>query len=404
VPRGIRWSPILAVLFVSLLGWYLVYTEQIVRAFRADTATMTRLYAEVQTGLASTDERGGDRALVRLQELILESGVPLVLTAPGDTIISAVNLPFAADLTTPSGQASVRAYIRRLDQLNPPVGDSAVALIHFGDSRDLQRLRWVPWLQVAGLLLTFFTGLLVLRAQRSAAADRAWTAMARELAHQLGTPLSSLQGWLEVLSLPAPERPGGLDPLEITREMETDLERLERVSRRFELIGRETSLDPVDLIQLIEGLERYFGARIPRIGRGVQIEVELEEGLPPVLGNEVLLAWALENVMKNALDAMAGQGGTLSVRAFQDGPEWVTLQVRDTGTGVPAEIRTHLFEPGTTTKSGGWGVGLSLARRIVERIHGGRIELADTGPSGSTIQLTLPLAPSMGATAEERTT
>ncbi|MEX1257337.1 MAG: HAMP domain-containing sensor histidine kinase [Gemmatimonadota bacterium] len=386
-----RWSLVLATLFLAILGWYLAYSEQLVRAFRAETATMTRMYSEVQAGLADPSAFGPEQALTRLQTIVVGSGVPLVLTGRGDTVLSAVNLPFEFDLASPEGQARVREYASSLDARRPPVGDPGIQLVHFGDPPELRRLRWVPWFQVAGLLLTLVTGWLVIRAQREAATDRAWTAMARELAHQLGTPISSLKGWLEVLALQDTERPGPVDEKEIAAEIGTDVERLERVSRRFELIGRRTPLEPLALDDVLNATERYLAARIPRRGPEIHLRVMAEPNLPPIQGNDVLLTWALENVVKNALDALAGRGGSITVRAFPADPGWVTLQVQDTGPGVDPEIRERLFEPGATTKSGGWGVGLSLARRIVERIHGGRIELLESGPGGSTFQLRLPV-------------
>jgi signal transduction histidine kinase len=389
--RG-NWTAVLVVLFLSLLGWYLIYTEQIVRAFRADTETMTRMYAEVQRGFLDPDPLRADEALVRLQEIILESGVPLVLTGPGDTIQAAANLPFEADLGTPDGQARVRDYARRLAARNPPVGYPDLFMIQYGDPPELQRLRWIPWMQVAGLFLTFFTGILVIRFQRRAEEDRAWTSMARELAHQLGTPISSLKGWLEVLRLDPDDRPGGLQEEEIAGEIGEDIERLERVSRRFELIGRETDLGPLEAGEVVRSVERYLRTRIPRRGAGIRLEVEIERDLPPIQGNAVLLTWALENVVKNALDALAGRGGVITIRVFRREADWVTLQVHDSGGGVAPEIRDTLFETGVTTKSGGWGVGLSLSQRIVERLHGGTIELLRTGPDGTVFQLRLPVA------------
>jgi signal transduction histidine kinase len=390
----VKWSLLLAAMFIAILAWYLVYTERVVQAFRAETAILTRMYAEVQAGLADPDEQAPEEALFRLQQIVVESGVPLVLSGPGDTILYVENLPFDADPATPEGQERVRDYAEALDRTRPPVGDPGVTLVRFGDTPELLSLRWIPLLQVAGLFITFLTGFLVLRSQREAAADRAWTSMARELAHQLGTPISSLKGWQELLSAPKDARPQGIEEDEIAREILTDVDRLERVSRRFELIGRETRLEPLDLREVVKAVEGYLQARIPRLGPGIELRVSVEPHLPPIQGNEVLLTWALENVMKNALDAVAGRGGLITLRAFPEEPGWVTLQVRDTGPGVDSEIRDRLFEPGVTTKSGGWGVGLSLARRIVERIHGGRIDLTQTGPSGSTFRIRLPVTPS----------
>lgn len=391
--RRIRWPVALATLFVALLGWYLVYTQQIVRALQADAEILTNIFSEVQEGISDPDPARAEEALWRLQGIILESGVPLVLTGPGDTVLSVENLPFEVDLSTPEGQRRVRAYVRRLDARNPPVGDPRVQHLHFGDSPEVRRLRWIPWLQVGGLLLTAFVGFAMIRTQRSAEAERAWTSMARELAHQLGTPLSSLQGWLEVLKLPPGERPASLADADVADAIEEDLERLERVSHRFELIGREPELRSVRVQKIVRDLERYLAARLPRLGRGVELVVDVPDSLPPVRGNEVLLVWALENVVKNALDALAGRGGRISIyaREVSGRTRHVSLRIRDTGPGVDPEIRDRIFEPGMTTKSAGWGVGLALSRRIIHGVHRGRIELLD-GTGGATFQVRLPVA------------
>lgn len=391
--RRNRWPIALATLFVMLLGWYLVYTQQIVRALQADAETLTEIFSEVQAGVADRDPARADDALFRLQGIILESGVPLVLTGPNDTVLDARNLPFEADLTTREGQERVKAYVHRLDVRHPPVGDPEIQHLHFGDTPEVRRLRWIPWLQVGGLLLTVFVGFAVIRTQRSAESERAWTSMARELAHQLGTPLSSLQGWLEVLKLPARERPASLADSDVAHAIEEDLDRLERVSHRFELIGREPELKSLSVQKLVRDLERYLAARLPRLGKGVDIVADVPATLPPVKANEVLLVWALENVVKNALDALAGRGGRISIYAREVGTKrrMVSLRIRDTGPGVDPEIRDRIFEPGVTTKPGGWGVGLVLSKRIVEGVHKGRIELLD-GTGGATFQVRLPVA------------
>jgi signal transduction histidine kinase len=387
----IKWPLALATLFVALLGWYVVYTQQIVRALEADQKTLTEIFAEVQSGIAAPDPGRADEALFRLQTIILESQVPLVLTGPSDTVYAASNLPFEADLSTSEGQELVRAYVRRLDLQNPPVGDPNVQHLHFGDTPEIRRLRWIPWLQAGGLLLTVVVGFTMIRTQRRAESERAWTSMARELAHQLGTPLSSLQGWLEVLKLPRRERPATLADSDVADAIEEDVERLERISHRFELIGREPELESLSLRKVVHDLERYLAARLPKLGRGVDLVVDIPDGMPPVKANEVLLIWALENVVKNALDALAGRGGRISVYAREVGGGQVSLRIRDNGSGVDPEIRDKIFEPGITTKSGGWGVGLALSRRIVEGVHKGRIELLESS-GGTTFQIRLPVA------------
>lgn len=386
----IKWPVALATLFVLLLGWYLVYTQQIVEQVRGNAALLSQIFAEIQEGLVTQGNE--TQVLFDLQGIVREAGVPLVVMGPGDTVLAHENLPFSVDVNTPEGQERVRAYVRRLDAENPPIGDPDFMHIHFGDTPEVRRLRWIPWLQASGLFLTVLIGFVVVRYQRRAEGEKAWTAMARELAHQLGTPLSSLQGWLEVLRLPAAERPGDLKDFEVAGAIGEDVERLERISHRFELIGREPELQSLSVRKVVSDLEQYLALRIPRLSRkSVELLVDIPPGLPRVMGNEVLLVWALENVVKNALDALAGRGGKITIYAREVGGKWVSIRIRDTGPGVDPTVRDRIFEPGVSSKPGGWGVGLALSRRIVEGVHKGRIELLE-GTEGTTFQIRLPVA------------
>ncbi len=388
----IKWPVALATLFVLLLGWWLLYTQQIIQRVEDDSAFVSHMFAVVQKGLLAPDQTRETQALFELQEMVVATGVPLVVMGPADTVLYHANLDFDVDELSPEGQDEIRAYVRTLDAVNAPVGDPDFLHIHYGDRPADTRLAWIPWLQAGGLLLTAFIGFMVVRSQRRAESEKAWTAMARELAHQLGTPLSSLHGWLEVLTLPRAERPGSLKDTEIAISIGEDVERLERISHRFELIGREPELESLSVRQVVRDLEHYLAARIPRLAKkGIELVVDIPEGLPPVRGSEVLLIWALENIVKNALDALAGRGGKITIYAREVGGRWVSLRIRDTGPGVDPEIRDKIFEPGITSKSGGWGVGLALSRRIVEGVHRGRIELLETA-EGTTFQISLPAA------------
>lgn len=390
--RRANWPIALAVLFVALLAWYLLYTERIVEALRANAATLSQIYSRVQEGIGDPDPGAAETTLFELQGIIRESGVPLVWTGPGDTVLAAANLPFTTDLSIPDGQVRVRRYTRRLDLVHPPMGDSSVLLLHFGDPPEVRGLQWIPWFQVGGFLLTAVLGIVVIGVQRRAEGEKAWTAMARELAHQLGTPISSLQGWLELLRLPGEERPPGLEQGEIADEIGADLSRLEKISHRFELIGREPNLEELALQDILLGLRRYLEARIPRLASGVDLELDLPADLPPVMGSPVLLTWALENLVNNALDALRGKGGTIRIRAEDEHGRQVLISISDTGPGVAPSVRDVIFEPGVSTKARGWGVGLTLSRRIVERVHHGRLTLGDGELGGATFQVRLPVA------------
>src|SRR5690606_5803431 len=166
---------------------------------------------------------------------------------------------------------------------------------------------------------------------------------------------------------------GWIDQERIAREVAADVERLERVSRRFELIGKPPELEPVRVEAVLEELERYMRPRVPRLGGAVRFRVRARRDVPPVRANQVLLEWALENVVRNALDALAGRTGSIRVAAAGAGRDRVIFSVSDDGPGIPPELRERIFEPGFTTKVGGWGVALSLACRIIEELHGGRI-------------------------------
>ena len=388
--RRLNWPVALATLFVVLLVGHLVNTQRIVDAMHDDAETLAGIFNEVQIAVQDTTARATENALFRLQEMVIQTGIPMVLTGARDSVLYAENLPFEADLHTAEGQQRVREYLSRLDVRHQGLGDQLTQQVHFGDTPEVRRLRWIPWLQVAGLLLTVLVGFSIVTAQRRAESERAWTSMARELAHQLGTPISSLQGWLEVLRLPSNERPGGVADAEIAEAVAEDLVRLERISHRFELIGREPELEELSVAKVVRELERYLHARLPRLGSGVDLAVDVPEDLPTVRGNQVLLAWALENVVKNALDALAGRGGEILIEAREGDPGWVVLRIKDSGPGVEPEVRDRIFDAGVTTKSGGWGVGLALSRRIVEGVHGGRIALLDGRGGGATFQIRLP--------------
>ena len=400
----IKWPVALATLFFALLAWYLLYTKRIVDGLHRNQELMTEVFtlaqeliqdpgdletAEVEEGFR--DAGRFDLALFELQGVVIRSLMPLIVMDAADSVLSVENLLF--DIYTPEGQEQVKALVRRLTATGrEPVRGAGGNVIHFGDTPQLSGLKWIPYFQASGLAITLLIGFLVIRYQRRVEQEKAWTVMARELAHQLGTPISSLQGWLELLRLPVEERPGSLESDTVAGGIEEDLVRLERISHRFELIGRDPELEPLDIREVVREMESYLQARLPRLTTGILIVVDVPKGMPKILGNEVLLSWALENVVKNALDAMAGRGGEIRLQVRKGLPGWVHLRIKDTGPGVDPEVRDKIFEPGVSGKDRGWGVGLTLSRRIVESGHKGHIYLLDTEGAGATFEVRLPAA------------
>jgi len=385
----IRWPVALAGLFFSLLAWYVLYSQSLVNTLNEDAEVITSMFAIVQEAIQDTT--GTDAALFNMQGRLIDAGLPMVVM-DGDSAIQAENLEMEFALESVQGQREALDFVASVeDRYDYISGVVPSQRIYYGDPPAIRRLRWQPFFLAGGLLITTAIGFLVIRHQRRAESEKAWTAMARELAHQLGTPISSLQGWLELLRLPPDERMG-VDDEEVTHGIEEDLDRLERISRRFELVGREPTLEAIELREVVRALEVYLQARLPRLAKGVNLIVDVPGDLPPVMGNNVLLTWALENVVKNALDALAGRGGEIRIRARRGPPGFVELNVADTGPGVPLELRDRLFEPGISGKSHGWGVGLTLSRRIIEGVHNGRIGLLEGAERGATFEVRLPTA------------
>lgn len=386
-----HWPTALALLAAVTLGWYLVYTQILLREMRRDNVIHSRILVSIFSGLADPREQAATAALFNLSQEVQQLRIPLVVTDAEGGIVGTANLPFEADVGDPRDADRVRAYARDLARDNPPIIEPGYGIVFFGDPPLVRRLRWIPWLQVGALAGLLVAAWWVIRHNLHTERERIWAAMARESAHQMGTPLSSLAGWVEILRLPGEEREEMATLPAVAAEMEADLDRLEKVSRRFEWIGRPVRKEAVDVRALLRGLDRYMRVRLPRLGRGVDVRMQVPAEVPPVLGNTVLLEWALENLVKNALDALAGSGGNITVEAEERGRRRVEIRVSDDGPGVAPAVRNTLFEPGVSTKKGGWGVGLSLARRIVEDVHGGRLELAPT-ERGATFVLILPAA------------
>jgi len=378
--RGLRrFAPVLVVLLVLLLvglsagsGWI------VVRHFRNDATAISRLYAGVFAGLNDPREGGAVDALLALGEEVRQAGIPLIVTDTAGRVTAAANLPFEAALDDPR----VRSYAAQLDRENPPITDPAMGTLHYGPVSAKRQLTALTILQACLLVLIVGVGVAAWRNAMAAQRDRLWVAMAREAAHQMGTPLMSLQGWIEQL------RSRATPPPRLAEHLEADAERLERVAQRFERIGRQVRREPVDAGGLARKVADYFRPRLPTRANRIAMVVDAPEAGPTVLGDPILIEWALESLVKNAIDALQGREGTITLHVDQEA-DAATIRVMDDGPGIPGELRRRIFEPGITTKSSGWGIGLALARRVVEDSHGGELILESSEP-GATFLIRIP--------------
>jgi signal transduction histidine kinase len=375
-----RLAPAVAVLLVAVLAGLSLGTGLlIVRHFRADAFATSRLYSGVFGGLNDPDPDAEAEALLRLGEQVRALGLPLIVTDQQGQVTAAANLPFEAPLDDPR----VLDYARRLDRENPPIVDAAVGTVHYGPLPAQRNLTALAVLQALTIAVMVAVAVFAYRSGMAAQRDRLWVAMAREAAHQMGTPLTSLQGWIErVRSRPTP-------PPDLADHLAADAERLDRVARRFERIGNPAKREPIGLGALADRVGGYFRPRLPKRANPIELKLEAPGMGPMVLGDPVLLEWAMESLVKNAIDALQGRSGTIILRvgATEGMGE---IRVVDDGPGVPKEIRRTLFEPGITTKLGGWGIGLALARRVVEDAHQGLLVLESTD-RGASFLMRIPL-------------
>jgi signal transduction histidine kinase len=366
-------------LVATLAGLSLGTGILMIRHFKSDATATSRLYSGVFGGLNNPRPGAEAEALLRLGEQVRSLGLPLVVTDRSGRVTAVANLPFDAPLDDPR----IRAYASRLDRQNPPIVDQAIGTVHYGPMPAQRSLTALAILQGLTIMVMVAVAVFAYRSAMAAQRDRLWVAMAREAAHQMGTPLTSLQGWIErVRSRPAP-------PPDLADHLSADADRLDRVAQRFERIGNPAKREPIGLGALADRVAGYFRPRLPRRANPIELRLEAPGMGPMVLGDPVLLEWALEAMVKNAIDALQGRSGTIILRVGAE-QGMGEIRVLDDGPGIAKEIRRTLFEPGITTK-GGWGIGLALSRRVVEDAHQGSLVLEATD-KGACFLMRIPLA------------
>ncbi len=281
------------------------------------------------------------------------------------------------------------------DRVNYPIrvdSDLLSLVIHYGPSKLTRELRIAPFVQLGVFVIFIVIGLFGMSAVKTGEKRSIWVGMAKETAHQLGTPLTSIMGWLAIIRERAAEQgcSSALDgPVE---EASADVDRLSRISSRFSKIGSAPPLEYQKIAPIIEETADYFERRRPALKIDSTIEIDVEE-LPLVRCSADLLGWVFENLIKNSLDAIAGEGGKINITGRVDkGENAVIILFSDNGKGMSSGMKKKVFDPGFTTKSRGWGLGLALVKRIVEDIHGGSIKVVSTHPGGgTTFQIMFPV-------------
>lgn len=359
--RNTLWK--LALLFFAvIIGLFsLLYTQNLVKSLKSEERKKVELWAEATRQLIISSDSGEYLAFL---SSINENNntIPVILTDGSDKIISARNF----DPVKIKDQRFLKMELVRMKEKNHPIvidfGDGQNNFIYYRESIILRKLTYYPYIQLSIIILFIIVSYLAFSSSRKAEQNQVWVGMSKETAHQLGTPTSSLAGWIEILQIKHPE-------ISITEELSRDLERLEKVTERFSKIGSRPDLAQENIISVINQTLDYLKSRtsskvVTYIDSGT-----LKEVLIPI--NSALFSWVIENVCKNAVDAITGEG-EIRIR-ISENDQAAFIDISDNGKGIPKSAFKKIFKPGYTTKKTGWGLGLSLAKRIIEEYHDGKI-------------------------------
>ncbi len=375
---------VLFLIAVVLVVSVLFYSQYLVSELKESTRkSLTQKIATYSTLIRSDNPEFIGFALQQIQDVEF----PVIVTDNRGVPKLWKNIGIAADDTTASARKEIARLVKEMDaQGNPPlpilVAESSTDWFHYGDSIVIRQLRWLPWIEILATALFILVGYFGFQNIRRGEERMVWVGLAKETAHQLGTPLTSLMGWIELLKSEG-------HSTHSVAEMERDLARLQRVTARFSQIGSKTAVVPTRIRHVIEETVDYFQLRLPQSGNQIELEA-LYEADPLVGVNVELFGWVLENLIRNSIDAMRSSGGRIRITCSEI-PGWVNIDVEDNGVGIPQRHRKQVFRPGFTTKKRGWGLGLSLSRRIIEEYHGGKLSVKDTAQGkGTTMRISLP--------------
>jgi nitrogen-specific signal transduction histidine kinase len=352
---------LLLLLFAIFIGMgSLIYTDFLVTKLKGEERENVRMWAQA-TSLISVADTNQD---IEFLSSVIDNNntVPVILTDEADSVIDARNF----DSEKIKDPKYLKRVLRKIKEENNPIvinlENNHLNLIYYKDSTILTMLMYYPYIQLGIIVLFILVSYLAFRSSRKAEQNQVWVGMSKETAHQLGTPTSSLAGWIEVLQERHPE-------VSVTKELALDVARLEKVTERFSRIGSKPSLSDENIVPVILQTIDYLRSRT---SSKVKFTADFDPGrviMVPL--NTALFEWVIENVCKNAIDSMEGNG-ELSIKVSES-EKHAIIDITDTGKGIPKTAFKKIFDAGFTTKQRGWGLGLSLAKRIIAEYHRGRI-------------------------------
>ena len=375
--------------FIFLVGVFLViglfsYTGFLSRELREDNREVVKLYAEIIAGAVNDDSNSNIDFI--FENIIKKVKFPIIQSDTKKNPQLWTNLP--KDVNTYEERIS---FIKSMDVINEPIPlvyfdqesePITFGFLHYGDSSLIQKIKIWTYVEIISIGLFICIGFVGFSYIRHSEKQNIWIGLSRETAHQLGTPVSALLGWLDYL------KHEKTDLEKILPEIESDIERLQQVNRRFSKMGSKPELEYFNLSKRISSTLEYLEKRMPSLGGKVILVNKIDPDVK-IKANGTLISWAVENLIRNGIDAINKENGKIEVALKQD-VHYVKIHITDNGCGIPKKDWKNIFRPGFTTKNSGWGLGLSLCERIINDVHGGKVSvLASSIFEGTTFEIAI---------------
>jgi len=371
---------------VIMAAFSLYFTDGLVSKLEEREKQQIELYAETIRYVMTSDENADINFFFERIKKINENNTIPVIWKDGSGHLNSINIPLNESSTMDERQTVLKLKLQEIiAEKNKPIEMDMgfqKEYIYYGNSKLLKLLRYYPLSQLTVVLIVGFLGYIFFSYSRRAEQNKVWVGLAKETAHQLGTPLSSLTAWVEIL------RNEPLINPDIVTELGKDIQRLDTITTRFSNIGSIPVLKEENLLELISSFINYLKIRI-----STKVTIDIQSSLLPDQSaniNKYLFEWVIENICKNGVDAMGGTG-QIHIHLLEGKLNQLVIEISDSGKGISPKNTSKIFSPGFSTKKRGWGLGLTLAKRIVENYHEGKLTLKSTELNkGSTFRIVLP--------------
>lgn len=390
-PASINFKIFLLIVALAIAAGTLYYTQKLVTKLQERERKIVELYAKGIEHIANSESTDIDFIF---ENIIQPIDFPIISTDK-DNLVDTIkpfyrNVEFDTSFSKVQLKAFLENYVKEIDKIHEPIdvvySDTIIIQrIHYGDSALITQLKYYPYLQIIIAALFIILGYIGFSQIKRSEQSNIWVGMAKETAHQFGTPISSLMGWIEMMKMNY-QKPDAV--LDITDEIGSDVEKLNKITYRFSKIGSKPEIKNHIVFEEAKKVTEYFNRRLPQTGKTVELTVKGNDTCCAKMNSE-LFEWVLENLIKNALDAIENKNGKITID-ITEGKKNIEIEVADNGKGIDLRRRKDVFRPGYSTKKRGWGLGLSLSKRIVEGYHGGKIFVKSSTPNdGTTFKILL---------------